>query len=247
MERSEDGPSCAAVQADAMKTALLARLLACSLAALPLVACAAEEEQAAEEEEIPAEAQAGELRSAQLAEADMTKIPNPPGMMRPWDQPDSTGWFGERGKCGQTALANLVGLYGVQLSPQEAEARGVYSVIGTRGTPIRNYLRDNHPGFGCSIQHPTDGPGYLRSHIRSGHPVLVWFNTAGFYTSHWVPAVGIVGSGADERVIVMSWGRYYSIPMNKLEEAWRNVYGMRRPSIVCTRPTRLVSTQTASR
>lgn len=42
--------------------------------------------------------------------------------------------------------------------------------------------------------------------------MLVWYNTAGTFTSHWVTAVGTVGSGADERVIVMSWGALLQHP-----------------------------------
>ena len=56
-------------------------------------------------------------------------------------------------------------------------------------------------------------------------------------------AVGVIGSGAGERVVVMSWGRYYSIAMDKLDAAWRNVYWIRRPSIVCAKKTTLMSAQ----
>jgi hypothetical protein len=58
-----------------------------------------------------------------------------------------------------------------------------------------------------------------------------------------VVAVGVIGSGAGERVVVMSWGRYYSITMDKLDAAWRNVDGIRRPSIVCAKKTTLMSAQ----
>ena len=38
----------------------------------------------------------------------------------------------------------------------------------------------------------------------------------------------------------MSWGRYYAIRMSKLVPAWRNVYGIRNPSVVCDERTQLL-------
>lgn len=210
-------------------------LAACLVTALALPACVAEEGS-----EPVVEETSDELRSAALDAAFMKKYPQPAGMPKPWDQPDSTGWFDERGKCGPTAVANLLKLYKINVSPQEADTDGVNWIVGTRGTQIRDYLEDYHPQLGCKIEHPTDGPAFLRSKLASGQPVLVWYNTSGFMQSHWVTAVGTVGSGANELVIVMSWGRYYSIPMAKLDEAWSNVYGLRRPSIVCNQSTGLM-------
>ncbi len=191
-------------------------------------------------EELPAEATADELRGAPLVMSDMRRIAQPAGMPRPWDQPDSTGWFDERGKCGPTAVANTLRLYWIDVSPEEADRAGVHWAIGTMGRQIVRYLDEHHPELGCSLEHPKDGAAFLRSEIAAGRPVMVWFNTEGGWSSHWVTAVGVVGHGADEDVIVMSWGRYYAIEMTKLVAAWRNVYGIRNPAVVCEERTQLL-------
>lgn len=195
-----------------------------------LTACATEVD-----DEAPAEATADELQSSPLPDGEMKAIPTPAGMPKPWDQPDSTGWFDERGKCGPTAVANVLKLYGINVSPDEADRDGVHWIVGSRGINVEGYFDAKFPNLHCSLEHPEDGPAFLRSQIKSGHPVMVWFNTGGsFLSSHWVTAVGLQGTGASERVVVMSWGRYYTISMSKLDAAWRNVYLIRRPSVVCT-------------
>jgi hypothetical protein len=207
-----------------------------AFAAFSTAACATEVE-----EEPPVEATADELQSSPLGESDMKAIPTPAGMPKPWDQPDSTGWFDEKGRCGPTALANLLRLYWIELSPEDAYDSGVHWIIGTMGKQIIDYLDENEPELGCTLEHPKDGAAFLRKELGAGHPVLVWFNMKGGLASHWVTAVGTRGSGKTEEVIVMSWGRYYSISMTKLVDAWRNVYGIRNPSIVCDEKTVLMS------
>ncbi len=205
------------------------RLVACLALTLGAACAAPAQDEATGTDE-------GALQSAPLAEADMVPYPKLAGMPAVWDQPDSTGVFDERGKCGPTAVANLVRLYGIELSPEEADQEGVHWWIGTRGLSIRDWFEEKHPELGCTLEHPTDGPAFLREHLANGQPVLVWFNMEGGLSSHWVTAVGVVG----DRVVVMSWGRYYTIPMAKLDAAWRNVYWIRRPSIVCASKTKLM-------
>lgn len=181
------------------------------------------------------------LQSAPLEESDMKPVATPKGMPKPYDQPDSTGWFGEHGYCGPTAVANTLLLYWEgDVTPQEAYDDGVHFLIGTMGTQIVNYMSKYHPELGCSIQHPDNGAAFLRQQIDGGHPVMVWFNMAPGPDSHWVVAVGHQGTGAAEQVIVMSWGRYYAIPMSKLVAAWKEVYGLKSPSVVCADKTTLI-------
>lgn len=211
-------------------SAALALVCACSATAAPA--------DATDDGEIEATADA--LQSSPLTQGEMVRFAAPAGLPTPWPQPDSTGLFDERGKCGPTAVSNLLRLYGTDLSPADADRSGVHWWIGTRGITIRDWLTEKHPRLGCTLEHPHDGPGFLRDHLGRGQPVLLWFNTAGGYNSHWVTAVGITGAGAGERVVVMSWGRYYTIAMDKLDAAWRNVYWIRRPSIVCDAQTTLM-------
>jgi hypothetical protein len=203
--------------------------LACTLVS----ACAAETTDDADSSE-------ADLQSSPLGDSDLVPYPHPGGMPNVWAQPDSSGFFEEGGKCGPTAVANLLRLYKIERSPTTLDAEGVHWVVGTRGITIRDWLDAHAPSLGCTLEHPTDGPSFLHDHLAAGHPVLVWFNMQGGLASHWVTAVGIVASNTGPRVVVMSWGRYYSIDLAKLDAAWRNVYLIRRPSIVCAAKTKLL-------
>jgi hypothetical protein len=197
---------------------------------------------AASPEEQPAPSSTDEdlsLQSAPVLDSDMKRIAIPAGMPKPYDQPDSTGIFDERGKCGPTALANAMRLYWIDLTPQQADAEGVHWLVGTLATQIEDWLEDHHPEMNCSIQHPKNGPAFLRTQLDGGHPVMMWFNTQD-NTSHWVTAVGHRGTGAAEVLIVMSWGAYYTIPMAKMAVAWSNVYELHNPAVVCAEKTTLL-------
>jgi len=206
-----------------------------------MTACAAP----AEDEAVPEAAETTEdavgiLQSAPLAHGEMRRIATPPGMPKPYEQPDSTGLFEERGKCGPTAVANTLLLYWVGVTPAQADQGGAHHwLIGTMGRQIASYLRNEHSELGCSLQHPADGAAFLRNQLSTGHPVMVWFNTENL-NSHWVTAVGTRGTGDAEVVIVMSWGSYYSIPLKKLVAAWSNVYGIHNPAVVCADKTTLM-------
>lgn len=213
------------------------RVLAMACGGLMMSACALDNEDDVEEQTAST---TEELGSPGLASSDMIPIKTPRGMPKPWDQPDSTGWFDERGKCGPTAVANTLKLYGINVSPAQADKDGVHWVVGSRDVQIRDYLREEHPRLGCTIEHPRDGAKFLRDELDAGHPVMVWFNTSGLWQSHWVTVVGHVGKGASEVAVVMSWGRYYKIAMSKLVEAWRTVYLTRFPSVVCDAKTNLI-------
>lgn len=50
--------------------------------------------------------------------SDLTPIwKAPSGAPRPFEQPESDGWFGEKGRCGPTAIANLLMLSGIRSAP----------------------------------------------------------------------------------------------------------------------------------
>lgn len=211
--------------------------LAAALAASALTGCAADP---GSEDSTGETGEASSDTATALAQSEMKPYATPAGLPKPWEQPDSTGLFEERGKCGPTAVANTLKLYAIDFSPIQADEAGVHSLVGTTALEIEAYLAMHHWDLDCSIQHPKNGPTFLRDNLSQGHPVMLVFMTGANMGSHWVTAVGTVGQGANEQVIVMSWGRYYAIPMQKLEAAWRNVYGLRRPSVVCTKPTTLV-------
>jgi len=229
---------------------LLKKLVGSLVLTVLAVGCAAvdadDDGSAAAPEDEKVEATADELnRSPGLQDNDMTEIAKPAGFPNVWDQPDSTGTLGERGKCGPTAVANALRMYGIEVSPTKADEDGVNWLIGTRGISIRDYMTEKHPQLGCTLENPADGKTFLRNEIRAGHPVMVWFNTAQTvwyqpFQSHWVTAVAIRGAGANEEVVVMSWGKYYVIKMTKLDDAWRSVYAIRHPAVVCDATSRFM-------
>ncbi len=106
------------------------------IALISTVGCAEPEEQ---EEPLSSEAEA--LQSTALADRDMKRIPTPSGMPTPWTQPDSTGWLEERGKCGPTAVANALRLYGIETSPAEVDRDGVHWYVGRR--QLHSPINDN--------------------------------------------------------------------------------------------------------
>lgn len=211
--------------------------LSAVITATTLLACASDTPEA---DDNAATSTDEDLRSAPLGDSDMVPIATPGGMPKPWDQPDSTGYFEEHGKCGPTALANELLLYGISKTPETLYDQGVQFVVGTLPWEIEGWIQKYDQQLGCSIQYPADGSAEIRQQVDSGHPVMVWFNTEGGWSSHWVTVVGHHGTGANEFAVVMSWGRYYKIAMSKLDDASKWVYGLRHPRVECTTSTKLV-------
>lgn len=212
----------------------LVSLAAAGLLALPLASgCAAE----TEEGEGDADTEVGEDTAAymlkQIDTSEMVRIAAPAGLPKPWVQPDSTGWFDEKGRCGPTAVANALLLYGIRKEPEKIYNDGAHWLVGSLATNLNTYLNKFHPQLGCTIEQPLDSAAFLRRELDANRPVMLLYNTEG-WNSHWVTAVDHKGTGANEDVIVMSWGSYYKIKMTKLVRAWENVYGMRSPSVICT-------------
>jgi hypothetical protein len=208
-----------------------------AIVAFAVAGCAAESDETEEETAQTAD----ELSSSHLDRTDMKEMETPKGMPTPWPQPDSTGRFDEKGKCGPTAVANTLKLYGIDdVTPKEADKAGVHWWIGTRPRDIEQYLDREHAQLRCNIENPKDGRRFLHEQLDGGHSVMVLFSTKGF-ESHWVPIVGYRGTGSSEELIVMSWGRYFSIATNRFVDSWKRVYGMRNPSVVCeAKTTKLV-------
>lgn len=224
-----------------MRARLLKRLFPVGLTALVLMACAAEPAEEPVDDGEAVGTTDDELRSAPLNDKDMVAIETPAGMPTPWEQPDSVGWFDERGKCGPTAMSNVLRLHGIELSPDDADKAGVHWYVGTLQWQIDWYLKRNYPDLDCKVSYPWNGAKALRGQLDAGKPVMVWFNTDGGWTSHWIVAVGHRGSGDAEKVVVMSWGKYYEIPMKKLDDASKWVYGLRHPTVICGKSTKNVT------
>lgn len=166
---------------------------------------------------------------------DMTEVDRPTGARDSWDQPDSQGWFDQYGYCGATAASNLLRVYGQEVSPQEAIDAGAWSWVGTRPATLAAYLRGHHADLECALRTATSDAAalaLLREDAASGTPVVVLFMT-GKLNAHWVTVIGVEGTGDDTKVLVMSWGSYYSIAWSDLGDAWRAAYSGPYPHIRC--------------
>ncbi len=116
---------------------------ACLVVVMATTGCATEDE----EEKVESTAStADQLQSSPLDREEMKPIDTPRGMPTPWPQPDSSGIFDTKGKCGPTAVANTLKLYGIDdVSPEEADRDGVHWWIGTRPRDIEPEPLAVHP------------------------------------------------------------------------------------------------------
>lgn len=215
---------------------------ATSLVGLLVAGCAvAEEDEGTSGDAIGTSEDATTAAAKGLKSSEMKAIATPRGLPRAWPQPDSDGWFDERGKCGPTAVANLLRLYGKDgISPDAAYDAGVRWWVGSRPVDLGGYLDRKHAGLGCRITFAPDGPALLRAATATERPVLAWFRTEGL-SSHWVAVADVRGAGPTEEVVLLSWGRYYAVPMTRFAEAWDSVYGFRNPAIVCAARSRVLA------
>lgn len=194
---------------------------------LPLTACAVQQQ-----EEEPQ----GTTNAAFTGRIpEMVETTAPRGAPRSWQQPDSEGLFGRFGYCGATAAANLLGWYRQNVSPRQAIDGGCWSNIGTLPSSIANYLSTSFPDLGCAagtLPYEADSLASLRNAVGRGHPVLIEFMTGGL-DAHWVTVIGFQGAGNNPKVVVMSWGGFYTIQWDALQDAWRHAWGGYYPYIIC--------------
>jgi len=204
---------------------LLASFLVVSFA---VTGCASTEE---EEEEVSSGEEAYTGRLAELTYIGSSYA----GAPRSWEQPDSEGIFGQYGYCGATAAANMVGWYGKSVSPRNAIDNGCWSYIGTRPVTLAKYLRTHHADLGCALGKMTwdaDALTGVRNSLRVGKPLVVVFMTGGL-NAHWVTIIGVQGAGDDPKLVVMSWGGFYTVQWSDFKDAWRSGYSGPYPYIQC--------------
>jgi hypothetical protein len=152
-----------------------------------------------------------------------------------WDQPASTGVVEQNGYCGAAAAANLFRWYGREVSPHDAIARGCWSYVGTMAETLGSFVERDQPDLGCRYEKlpgVSDPLAWVRSRLTEGKPIIVQFMTGGL-NAHWVTVVGVFGKGADPKLILTSWGRYYEAQWSGFEDAWRNAWGGPFPHITC--------------
>ncbi len=173
------------------------------------------------------------------ASLDIARIAGPVGLpKKPWNQPDSRGWFGEKGMCGPTSAANLLLMYGTLVSPQQAYEGGVHSAVGTLPNRQEIYLDRDFPNLACDYDH-AESTAFLRESVVAGRPVNIMIGMGGT-SAHWVTVVGarFDARSSEWKYIVMTWGRYGEIGEAKLAPNWASGYAGRNPYVRCAPKSR---------
>jgi hypothetical protein len=169
----------------------------------------------------------------------IARIAAPAGLpKKPWNQPDSRGWFGEKGMCGPTSTANLLLMYGTLVSPQVAYEAGDHSAIGTLPNRQELYLDASFPDLACDYDH-AESTAFLRDSVAAGRPVNIMIGMGGT-SAHWITVVGArfdVPSN-EWKYIVMTWGRYGEIGDAKLRPNWATGYAGQNPYVRCALKSR---------
>jgi hypothetical protein len=156
-----------------------------------------------------------------LESADFKTIARPAGLPKVWNQPDSRGWFGEKGMCGPTSVANALNLYGIVKSPTVIYNEGVHSLIGTLPGAMISYLDKNYAQLKCDYQRAAQPEAFLLGQLRAKRPVNILIAMAGLQ-AHWVTVVGArkVAGEPNYRFIVMTWGSYREVKGEILLRHW---------------------------
>jgi hypothetical protein len=184
-------------------------------------------------EEESAVGETSDAYTGRLATLEPTSRPR--GAPESWNQPDSEGVLGQNGYCGATAAANLLRWYGREVSPRQAINDGCWSYIGTRPSTLAAYLRNKHPDLDCrygTMAWNADALQNLKNALAGGRPVVIEFMTGGL-NAHWVTVIGVRGEGANTSLVVESWGGYYTVKWNDIQDAWRRAWGGYYPYIMC--------------
>jgi hypothetical protein len=211
-----------------VRAAALAAIATCALA------CTASDADSADDED-NASATSGESAFTGAIPS-LVRTRQPAGTPASWPQPPSTGIVEQNGYCGATAAANLLSWYGREVSPATAIDQGCWSYVGTRPETVEAFLDHHHADLGCSYEKlpaTADALGWLRGTLTAGKPVVVEFMT-GELNAHWVTIVGVQGTGYDPKIVLMSWGRYYTTQWSLFEGAWRHAWGGAYPHVTCS-------------
>lgn len=170
---------------------------------------------------------AAETAEADVADANMEieskdfkPVSAPKGMPAVWAQPDSRGWFGEKGMCGPTAVANTLRLLGMEKSPTSIYEEGAHSLIGLTPNAMEAYMTKHYASLGCDAETVDTGKPLLLRLLRAKRPVNVLLSGLDGVNAHWVTVVGARSPKAKTVFTVMSWGRYYEIDEDVLLRSW---------------------------
>lgn len=151
----------------------------------------------------------------------------------PWEQPGGTLLDG---KCGLTAVSNMLRLYGKEVSPKSID-KSTYRSWGP-GLRRDKFAEDMNrlsksKSFESRAIKKGDALGTLRGHLDAGRPVAIMYMT-GRVSAHWVVVCKVEADGS---LIVQSWGRYYRVAWSEIQGPWRRGYGGDYPHVVGKGPS----------
>jgi len=149
----------------------------------------------------------------------------------PWQHPDPT-WMD--GKCGITGVSNMLRLYSVEKPPADIDCSRYRSFgpglrVGKFASNLSELTGKNFKS--CTIDANSDPLDVLRNHIKEGRPVAIQYMT-GPTTAHWVVVTGITDGKDGAHLQVQSWGAYYKVNWNDVQDQWRRGYGGPYPHVV---------------
>jgi hypothetical protein len=174
----------------------------------------------------PADGQPADTTSESAIEPeDYRTFKAPSSWPSPWKMPEATGIAGAEGKCGSTALANLLKFLPGEKSPTPAELAelGAKDWIGTAPWTMKDVLHDvgskrGLSGCGAFILGGSDADAWawLNGSLRNGSPFVALIDYS-FLKLHYVTVVG----ATEQDVIIMDEG-YFKLKKSIFMNAWRH-------------------------
>ncbi|NJL99049.1 MAG: hypothetical protein HC924_09655 [Synechococcaceae cyanobacterium SM2_3_2] len=167
----------------------------------------------------------------------LTRIPKPQANWPDtWDQPCGTLMDG---KCGLTAVANMLRWYGAEISPKSLDKRRYRSWgPGLRRDKFAEDMNQLWPGSGFQSRDIPNGYcplRILRGHINAGRPVAINYMTNSL-AAHWVVVVQVSDEEDNPLLVVQSGGGYHQTRWLDIQDAWRRGWGGEYPHVVGSQP-----------
>lgn len=149
------------------------------------------------------------------------------------------------GKCGVTAAANLLKLYGKNHSPSDLDTFDNRSWgPGMRADKLAEVTTDHADQTFLSLTIPpgVDALKVLRGLVNSGKPVAIQYLVYEELSTnaHWVVVTDIDNS-KDPKIRMMSWGKYIEMEWSVLKDQWERAWGGPYPYVVGEEPSSLMT------
>ncbi|MBL8871499.1 MAG: hypothetical protein JNK90_17115 [Planctomycetaceae bacterium] len=172
-------------------------------------------------------------------EVQLIRTEKPKGFPDAWDHPQDTSLLD--GKCGLTAVSNLLRLYGIEVDPKDID-QAKYRSWGPglrrdKFAEDMNVLAEGKGFESKCIEEGVDALGVVESYLADGKPFAIMYMTnkkSPSVEAHWVVVVAILPSEEPKnpKLIVQSWGEYHEVEWNEIAGSWKRGYGGDYPHVV---------------